>query len=138
MFFAVASIPTPLFLVSKMLLGCTFEGTVISRGMGYVTAQAIPAVASDYHKQSTSSLPLTNIGHSNLSIATAVVSLRRNNLVVVAPKRKACVRPGVKVAASVHRTPSSLLLADRPVLIKDPGTLDTGLVVERRLPDAVH
>ena len=68
---------------------------------------------------------------------TALVTLGRNDLVVVRAKVEAVARPGVEVILHVDRAADAPVLADGPVLLESPGAVDRGLVGAGRDVDVV-
>ena len=65
------------------------------------------------------------------------VTLSGDDLVVVATKSHALAGPGVKVSLHVDRSAGTLVLANRPVLLKGPSSIDGWLVGTGRLSDLV-
>lgn len=69
--------------------------------------------------------------------ASREVTLSGDDLVVVATKGHALAGPGVKVSLHVDRSAGTLVLANRPVLLKGPSSIDGWLVGTGRLGDLV-
>jgi len=69
--------------------------------------------------------------------ASGEVTLSGDDLVVVATKGHALAGPGVKVSLHVDRSAGTLVLANRPVLLKGPSSIDGWLVGTGRLGDLV-
>jgi hypothetical protein len=57
-----------------------------------------------------------------------VLTLRGYNLVVVCSKLHALAGPSIEVSLHVDTTTSALVLADRPILLKGPGTINGWLI----------
>lgn len=75
--------------------------------------------------------------HSDGSGSTASVSLRCQNLVVVASELKSILGPRIKVRLDIDSAADPLLLPDTPELGECAGTLDRRLVDTSRLQDVV-
>lgn len=75
--------------------------------------------------------------HIDVRAARRLVTLSGDDLVVVATKSHALAGPGVKVSLHVDGSARTLVLANRPVLLKGPSSIDGWLVGTGRLGDLV-
>jgi hypothetical protein len=75
--------------------------------------------------------------HSDRRRTGREVSLGSDNLVVVATKSHALAGPSIEVSLHVHGSAGALVLANRPVLLKGPCSIDGWLVSTGRLSDLV-
>jgi hypothetical protein len=73
----------------------------------------------------------------NVGAAAALVTLSRNNLVVVLAQVEAVASPSLEVVVHVDGATDTPVLADGPVLLESPGAVDRGLVGTGRDVDVV-
>ena len=82
---------------------------------------------------------LADVRDGDPGIAAALVAFSRDNLVVViAVDIQPGLAPGIKVAAGLHGAAGALVNADRPVLIKGTGAVDTRFVYTRALAEPIR
>jgi hypothetical protein len=73
----------------------------------------------------------------NVGATAALVTLSRDNLVVVLAQVEAVASPSLEVVVHVDGATDTPVLADGPVLLESPGAVDRGLVGTGRDVDVV-